>query len=72
MVNLIKKRVRLNIKIDITQYCTNKYYTVLYRTVVEYEKKNRSLVVSGSDLYITCILLELLAKIKKILRFAMW
>ena len=27
---------------------TNKYYTVLYRTVVVYEKKNRSLVFSGS------------------------
>ena len=27
---------------------TNRYYTVLYRTVVVYEKKNRSLVFSGS------------------------
>ena len=27
---------------------TSKYYTVLYRTVVVYEKKNRSLVFSGS------------------------
>ena len=27
---------------------TNRYYTVLYGTVVEYEKKNRSLVISGS------------------------
>ena len=27
---------------------TNRYYTVLYRTVMVYEKKNRSLVFSGS------------------------
>ena len=35
------------INIDLNDV-TNKYYTVLYRTVMLYEKKNRSLVFSGS------------------------
>ena len=37
----------LTVNIDLSDV-TNKYYTVLYRTVVVYEKKNRSLVFSGS------------------------
>ena len=37
----------LTVIIDLSDV-TNKYYTVLYRTVVVYEKKNRSLVFSGS------------------------
>ena len=37
----------LTVNIDLSDV-TNKYYTVLYRTVVIYEKKNRSLVFSGS------------------------
>ena len=41
------KRASLTVNIDLSDV-TNKYYTVLYRTVVVYEKKNRSLVFSGS------------------------
>ena len=41
------ERVSLTVNIDLSDV-TNKYYTVLYRTVVVYEKKNRSLVFSGS------------------------
>ena len=41
------KRVIDDVNIDLSDV-TNKYYTVLYRTVVVYEKKNRSLVFSGS------------------------
>ena len=37
----------LTVNINLSDF-TNKYYTVLYRTVVVYEKKNRSLVFSGS------------------------
>ena len=37
----------LTVNIDLRDV-TSKYYTVLYRTVVVYEKKNRSLVFSGS------------------------
>ena len=37
----------LTVNIDLSDV-TNKYYTVLYHTVVVYEKKNRSLVFSGS------------------------
>ena len=37
----------MTVNIDLSDV-TNKYYTVLYRTVVVYEKKNRSLVFSGS------------------------
>ena len=40
-------RVIDDVNIDLSDV-TNKYYTVLYRTVVVYEKKNRSLVSSGS------------------------
>ena len=40
-------RASLTVNIDLSDV-TNKYYTVLYRTVVVYEKKNRSLVFSGS------------------------
>ena len=40
-------RVSLTVNIDLSDV-TNKYYTVLYRMVVVYEKKNRSLVFSGS------------------------
>ena len=36
----------LTVNIDLSDV-TNKYYTVLYRTVVVYEKKNLSLVFSG-------------------------
>ena len=41
------KRASLTVNIDLSDV-TNKYYTVLYRAVVVYEKKNRSLVFSGS------------------------
>ena len=41
------QRTSLTVNIDLSDV-TNKYYTVLYRTVVVYEKKNRSLVFSGS------------------------
>ena len=37
----------MTVNIDLSDVI-NKYYTVLYRTVVVYEKKNRSLVFSGS------------------------
>ena len=37
----------MTVNIDLSDV-TNKYYTVLYRTVMVYEKKNRSLVFSGS------------------------
>ena len=37
----------LTVNIDLSDVI-NEYYTVLYRTVVVYEKKNRSLVSSGS------------------------
>ena len=40
------QRASLTVNIDLSDV-TNKYYTVLYRTVVVYEKKNRSLVFSG-------------------------
>ena len=42
-----EQRASLTVNIDLSDV-TNKYYTVLYRTVVVYEKKNRSLVFSGS------------------------
>ena len=41
------QRASLTVNIDLSDV-TNKYYTVLYRKVVVYEKKNRSLVFSGS------------------------
>ena len=41
------QRASLTVNIDLSDV-TNKNYTVLYRTVVVYEKKNRSLVFSGS------------------------
>ena len=41
------QRASLTVNIDLSDV-TNKYYTVLYRTVAVYEKKNRSLVFSGS------------------------
>ena len=41
------QRASLTVNIDLSDV-TNRYYTVLYRTVVVYEKKNRSLVFSGS------------------------
>ena len=41
------QRVIDEVNIDLGDV-TNKYYTVLYRTVVVYEKKNRSLVFSSS------------------------
>ena len=41
------QRASLTVNIDLSDI-TNKYYTVLNRTVVVYEKKNRSLVFSGS------------------------
>ena len=41
------QRASLTVYIDLSDV-TNKYYTVLYHTVVVYEKKNRSLVFSGS------------------------
>ena len=41
------KRASLTVNIDLSDV-TNKYYTVMYRTVVVYEKKNRSLVFIGS------------------------
>ena len=41
------QRASLTVNIDLSDV-TNKYYTVLYRTNVVYEKKNRSLVFSGS------------------------
>ena len=40
------QRASLTVNIDLSDV-TNKYYTVLCRTVVVYEKKNRSLVFSG-------------------------
>ena len=40
-------RASLTVNIDLSDV-TNKYSTVLYRMVVVYEKKNRSLVFSGS------------------------
>ena len=43
----IVQRASLTVNIDLSDV-TNKYYTVLCRTVVVYEKKNRSLVFSGS------------------------
>ena len=47
MTVFLRKRASLTVNIDLSDV-TNKYYTVLYRTVVVYEKKNRSLVFSGS------------------------
>ena len=41
------QRASLTVNIHLSDV-TNNYYTVLYRTVVVYEKKNRSLVFSGS------------------------
>ena len=41
------QRASLTVNIDLSDV-TNIYYTVLYRTVVVYVKKNRSLVFSGS------------------------
>ena len=41
------QRASLTVNIDLSDV-TNRYYTVLYRTVVVYEQKNRSLVFSGS------------------------
>ena len=41
------ERASSTVNIDLSDV-TNKYYTVLYRPVVVYEKKNRSLVFSGS------------------------
>ena len=41
------QRASLTVNNDLSDV-TNRYYTVLYRTVVVYEKKNRSLVFSGS------------------------
>ena len=41
------QRVSLIVNIDLSDV-TNRYNTVLYPTVVVYEKKNRSLVFSGS------------------------
>ena len=41
------QRASLTVYIDLSDV-TNRYYTVLYRTVMVYEKKNRSLVFSGS------------------------
>ena len=41
------QRASLTVNIDLCDV-TNRYYTVLFRTVVVYEKKNRSLVFSGS------------------------
>ena len=41
------QRASLTVNIDLSDV-TNKYYTVLYRTVVVYEKKNRALMFSGS------------------------
>ena len=43
----IVQRASLTVNIDLSDV-TNKHHTVLYRTVVVYEKKNRSLVFSGS------------------------
>ena len=40
------QRAPLTVNIDLSDV-TNKYYTVLYRTVSVYEKKNRSLVLVG-------------------------
>ena len=42
-----EQRASLTANIDLSDV-TNRYYTVLYRMVVVYEKKNRSLVFSGS------------------------
>ena len=47
MTVFLRKRASLTVNIDLSDV-TDKYYTVLYRTVVVYEKKNRSLVFSGS------------------------
>ena len=41
------QRASLTVNIDLSDV-TNRNYTVLYRTIVVYEKKNRSLVFSGS------------------------
>ena len=41
------QRASLTVNFDLSDV-TNRYYTVLYRTVVVYEKKNRLLVFSGS------------------------
>ena len=41
------QRASLTVNIDLSDV-TNSYYTVLYHTAVVYEKKNRSLVFSGS------------------------
>ena len=41
------QRASLTVNIDLSDV-TNRYYAVLYRTVVVYEKKNKSLVFSGS------------------------
>ena len=45
--SLFVQRASLTVYIDLSDV-TNRYYTVQYRTVVVYEKKNRSLVFSGS------------------------
>ena len=44
---LFVERASLTVNIDLSDV-TDKYHTVLYRTVVVYEIKNRSLVFSGS------------------------
>ena len=41
------RRMSLTVNIDLSDV-DNKYYTVLYRTIVVYEKKNRSFVFGGS------------------------
>ena len=41
------QRASFTVNIDLSDV-TNRYYTVLYRTVLVYENKNRSLVFSGS------------------------
>ena len=41
------QRASLTFYIDLSDV-TNRYYAVLYRTIVVYEKKNRSVVFSGS------------------------
>ena len=45
--SLFVQRASLTVNIDLNDV-TNRYYTVLYRTVVVHEKKNRSLMFSGS------------------------
>ena len=45
--SLFVQRTSLTVNIDLFDV-TNRYYTVLYRTVVVYEKKKRSLVFSDS------------------------